>query len=576
MLGYNVIMQFIEFAKYLQKLEKISSRLLITDVLAELIGKLEPTETSKGIYLVLGQLGPDFANKEFGMAVKMVIRAIAQGTGKSIEEVTREYKQKGDLGLLLEEMPFEKEKRKSHSLTEIYDYLLLIAEDSGFGSQERKVNKLSEILLEISATERKYISRMVVGKLRLGFSAKTIFDALSQMQSGNKTLRKELDSVFQIYPDPGLITTAVKEKGMAGLKDIKVKVGVPVVPALCQRLNEYGEIVEKMHDVAVERKYDGTRLQIHFNRLKNEVKTYTRNLEENSWMFPEILEMGKWIKGDSVILDCEAAGYERKTGKVLPFQVTMTRKRKHNIAGAAESVPMRFFLFDILSKDGADLLSKPYFERREILAESIIPNEVIVVDEFVRTSDPEEVERQHKKYLSEGFEGAVIKMWNGKYLPGRQGWNWVKIKEAEGNSGKLSDTLDLVVLGYYFGRGKRVGFGIGAFLVGLKKGDFWVSLAKIGTGLTDEEFRNLKINLEEHKLKEKPINFQVEGTLLADVWVEPKIVVEVAADEITKSNVHAAGIALRFPRLVRFREDKGVGQATTWKEVEEIAKISKV
>ena len=287
-----MIMQFIEFAKYLQKLEKISSRLLITDVLAELIGKLEPTETSKGIYLVLGQLGPDFANKEFGMAVKMVIRAIAQGTGKSIEEVTREYKQKGDLGLLLEEMPFEKEKRKSHSLTEIYDYLLLIAEDSGFGSQERKVNKLSEILLEISATERKYISRMVVGKLRLGFSAKTIFDALSQMQSGNKTLRKELDSVFQIYPDPGLITTAVKEKGMAGLKDIKVKVGVPVVPALCQRLNEYGEIVEKMHDVAVERKYDGTRLQIHFNRLKNEVKTYTRNLEENSWMFPEILEMG--------------------------------------------------------------------------------------------------------------------------------------------------------------------------------------------------------------------------------------------------------------------------------------------
>jgi len=150
-LGYNVIMQFIEFAEYLQKLEKISSRLMITEVLAELIGKLEPKETSKGIYLVLGQLGPDFANKEFGMAVKMVIRAIAQGTGKSIEEVTKEYKQKGDLGLLLEEMPFENEKRKSHSLTEIYDYLLLIAEDSGFGSQERKVNKLSEILLEISA-----------------------------------------------------------------------------------------------------------------------------------------------------------------------------------------------------------------------------------------------------------------------------------------------------------------------------------------------------------------------------------------------------------------------------------------
>lgn len=569
-------MLFKEFAGYLERLEKISSRLLITDVLAELIGKMEPAETSKGIYLVLGQLGPDFANQEFGMAVKMVVRAIAIGTGRPIEEVTKKYKQKGDLGLLLEDLPFGEEKQKKHSLIEIYDYLLAIAEDGGEGSQDRKVNKLSKILLEVSALERKYISRMVVGRLRLGFSAKTIFDALSQMESGNKTLRKELDSVFQIYPDPGFLTSVVAEKGMAGLKNIKVKVGVPVVPALCQRLNEYGEIIVKMQDVAVERKYDGTRLQIHFNRLKNEVKTYTRNLEENSWMFPELLEMEKWIKADEVIVDCEAAGYERKTGKVLPFQVTMTRKRKHNITDAAESVPMRFFVFDILSLDGESLIEKPYFERREILAKIIKENEAMVVDEYTRTDSADEVERLHEKYLSEGFEGAVIKMWNGKYLPGRQGWNWVKIKEAEGTSGKLSDTLDLVVLGYYFGRGKRAGFGIGAFLVGLLKNESWISLAKIGTGLTDEEFRSLKKSLGGIELKEKPKNYMVEGTLLADVWVEPKIVVEVAADEITKSTVHAAGIALRFPRLVRFREDKGADQATTWKEVEQIAKISKV
>jgi DNA ligase-1 len=569
-------MIFKEFAEYLERLEKISSRLAITEVLAELIKKMKPEETSKGIYLVLGQLGPDFANKEFGMAVKMVIRAIAMGTDRSIEEVTKKYKQKGDLGVLLEELPFKNEKRVNHSVMEIYDYLLAIAEDGGFGSQDRKVNKLAEMLLEVSALERKYISRMVVGRLRLGFSAKTIFDALSQMENGNKTLRKELDSVFQIYPDPGLITKVFKEKGMVGLRDIKVEVGVPVVPALCQRLNEYGEIIEKMKDIAVERKFDGTRLQIHFNRLKNEVKTFTRNLEENSWMFPELLEMGKWIKADEVIMDCEAAGYERKTGKVLPFQVTMTRKRKHNIANAAESVPMRFFLFDILSKDGESLIDKPYFERREILAGVVKLNETIVVDEFVRTGDAEEVKKLHEKYLSEGFEGAVVKVWDGKYLPGRQGWNWVKIKEIEGTSGKLSDTLDLVVLGYYYGRGKRVGFGIGAFLVGLKKGESWVSLAKIGTGLTDDEFRGLRKKLDGIELKEKPKNYMVEGTLLADVWVEPKIVVEVAADEITKSNVHAAGIALRFPRLIRFREDKNANQSTTWKEVEQIAKISKV
>jgi len=569
-------MLFRKFAEYLERLEKISSRLAITDVLAELIGKMKVAETSKGIYLVLGQLGPDFANREFGMAVKMVIRAIAMGIGRPIEEVTKKYKQKGDLGVLLEELPFRNEKSKSHSLTEIYDYLLAIAEDGGEGSQDRKVNKLAEILLEVSALERKYISRMVVGRLRLGFSAKTIFDALSQMESGNKTLRKALDSVFQIYPDSGLITTTVKEKGMAGLADIKVKVGVPVVPALCQRLNEYEEIIEKMKDVAVEPKFDGTRLQIHFNRLKNEVKTYTRNLEENSWMFPELLEMGKWIKADKVILDGEAVGYEKETGKVLPFQITITRKRKHNIAGAAEKVPLRFFIFDILNKDGESLIDKPYFERRSVLTKVMVPNETVVIDRFVRTEDANEIKGLHEKYLGEGFEGAVMKMWNGKYLPGRQGWNWVKIKEAEGTSGKLSDTLDLVVLGYYYGRGKRAGFGIGAFLVGLKKGEDWISLAKIGTGLTDEEFRGLKKSLGGIELKEKPKNYLVKGTLLADVWVAPKIVVEVAADEITNSSVHAAGIALRFPRLVRFREDKGADQATTWKEVEQITKLSRV
>lgn len=569
-----MIMEFKEFAQYLERLEKISSRLTITDVLAELINRMENKETEKGIYLVLGQLGPDFANQEFGMATKMVIRAVAIGTGETVEEVTKRYKQKGDIGALAEEAKFVVEKDLEPTLEQVYDFLLEMARDSGSGSQERKIKSLVEIFQRVSPVERKYVARMVVGKLRLGFSAKTIFDALSKIESGNKSLRKELDLVYQIYPDPGYLVAVMKEKGISGLKDIKVKVGVPVVPALCQRLNEYDEIIKKMHDLAVERKYDGTRLQIHFNRLKNEVKTFTRNLEENSWMFPELKEIGKWINGDQVILDCEAVGYDKKTQKVLPFQVTMTRKRKHNIEGAAEEVPIRFFTFDILNKDGESLIDKPYFERRKILEETIKINDVVVVDEYVRVDEASEVMNYHRQYLNEGYEGAVMKIWNGSYLPGRQGWNWVKIKEIEGTKGKLADTLDLVVLGYYYGRGKRAGFGIGAFLVGLKKGENWVSLAKIGTGLTDEEFKGLRKKLDDIELREKPKNFMVEGTLEADVWVEPKVVVEVAADEITKSSVHAAGIALRFPRLIRFREDKSVDQATTWKEIEEITEIS--
>ncbi len=568
-------MQFKEFADYLERLEKISSRLEITAVLAELIINMEVDETDKGVYLTLGQLGPDFDNKEFNMAVKMVLRSVADGTGQSIEKVEKIYKAKGDLGLLVETLEFEKEKRVNYSVAEVYEKLKLIADEGGTGSQEKKVFGLTELFLASTQLERKFIARMVLGKLRLGFSEKTIFDAISQMTSGGKTLRKELDGVFQIYPDPGYIAMVVKDKGMDGLKNIKVKTGVPVVPALCQRLNNYQEIVEKMEDVAVEKKYDGTRVQIHFKKGEP-VKTYTRNLEESSPMFPELLSMNDWVKADELILDCEAVGYDLKTNKVLSFQLTITRKRKHGVAETAKEVPLRFFVFDILSLDGKSLIEKPYFERREILSKIIKKNDTLVPDEYFRTSDSEEVQKMHDKFLSEGFEGAVIKMWGGEYLPGRQGWNWVKIKEAEGTSGKLADTFDLVVLGYYSGRGKRVGFGIGAFLVGLLKEGKWVSIAKIGTGLTDEEFRDLKKSLDENSVKDKPLDYLVTGALIPDVWVQPAIVVEVAADEITKSPNHAGGVALRFPRLVKFRQDKGPKQATTWKELEEIGKLSKI
>ncbi|KKT72964.1 MAG: putative DNA ligase [Candidatus Collierbacteria bacterium GW2011_GWB1_44_6] len=569
-------MLFNEFAGYLERLEKISSRLEITDVLAELIEKMTPEETDKGVYLTLGHLGPDFDNKEFNMAVKMVLRSVAAGSGLSAQETEKIYKKKGDLGLLVEDLDFKKDTLIKYSIGEVFDRLMIIADEGGGGSQERKVARLTELLMTTSPLERKFLARMVLGKLRLGFSEKTIFDALSTLSSGGKTLRKELDNAFQIYPDPGFITKTVKAKGMPGLKNIHVKTGVPVVPALCQRLNNYKEIIDKMGLVAVERKYDGTRVQIHFNRLRNEIKTYTRNLEESSPMFPELFAMKDWIKADEVILDSEAVGYDRKTNRVLPFQITITRKRKHDVAETAKSIPLRFYVFDILNLNGKSLIEKTYSERRKILTEVVKKNEVIVPDEYVKSQDPEELQKLHDEFLNDGFEGAVMKKWDGEYLPGRQGWNWVKIKEAEGTSGKLADTLDLVVLGYYLGRGKRAGFGIGAFLVGLKKGESWVSIAKIGTGLTDEEFKDLKKNLDEHEVKEKPKTYQVSGMLIPDVWVEPSTVVEVAADEITRSPNHAGGLALRFPRLVRFRNDKGPKDSTTWREVEEIAKLSTI
>jgi len=568
-------MKFKDFVVYLERLEKTSSRLAITGILVELLRELDASESRVAMYLIVGRVAPDFEPIEFGMAVKMVIRAVALAAGRKTDEVEKVYKSKGDMGILVNEMEFGIEG-KGLSLKQVHENLLNMAKDSGAGSQERKVENLRKLLDVMSPDERKYVVRIILGKLRLGFSSKTIFDALSQMEEGNKSLRKALDERFQIFPDVGLLVEQIKESGMAGLARIKIKSGVPVVPALCQRLNSYGEIVEKMKDVAVERKYDGTRVQIHFNRRTGEIRTYTRNLEETSWMFPELKKLGEWIKADEVILDSEAVGFDEKTQKALSFQVTITRKRKHGIEETSKSVPLRFFVFDILAKDGESLIERPYFERRAILAETISSNKTVVADEYIRADDPVEVEKMHEQYLREGYEGAVIKKWDGTYLPGRQGWNWVKIKEAEGTTGKLADTFDLVVMGYYYGRGKRTGFGIGAFLTGLLKGDKWVSIAKVGTGLSDEDFRELKKKLEKSIVTEKPADYDVSGNLVADVWVEPKVVVEIAADELTVSPSHAGGLALRFPRLIKFRDDKDAAQSTTWEELEEIARLSQV
>lgn len=568
-------MKFKEFVSYLDELEKTSSRLKITDILVRLLKKLSKSEIRESIYLILGKLGPDFDQTEFGMAGKMVVRAIAQVAGAEIKTVEREYKSKGDLGEVARSLRMSR-KEESLEINGVYRKLMDIAQESGQGSQDKKLIGLEKLLQVSGADERKFIVRIVMGKLRLGFSSKTILDALSQMEAGDKSLRKKFDTAFQIYPDVGLIAEKIKGHGVKGLGEVEAKSGVPVVPALCQRLNSYDEIIKKMNDVAVERKYDGTRVQIHFNRKKGIIKTFTRNLEESSQMFPELKNLGKWIKGNEAILDSEAVGINKKTGKILPFQMTITRKRKHGVEKTAEEIPLRFYVFDILAKNGKSLLKEPYFKRREILSETVKKNNVVVPDGYVRANEPKEVEKLHKQYLAEGLEGAVIKQWDGEYLPGRQGWNWVKIKEVEGTTGKLADTMDLLVMGYYSGRGKRAGFGLGAFLAGLKKDGKWVSITKIGTGLSDKQFRELKKRLDVHKVTEKPKNYNVPSkNLEADVWVEPAVVVEVAADEITNSPSHAGGLALRFPRLVRFRDDKGPDQTTTWKEVEQIKKISK-
>jgi len=363
------------------------------------------------------------------------------------------------------------------------------------------------------------------------------------------------------------------------LETYHAELGVPILPVLCQRLNSAAEIIDKMGPVIAEPKYDGLRVQLHFKRdgfADNGLtyKAFTRNLDDVTHMFPELAGLAKQLQAKDCILDTEAVGIDRQTGGFLPFQTTIKRKRKHDVSAKAAEVPICFFAFDLLWLDGQVLLNEPLSERKTKLTEVIKPADFLRDTEYLLIDEPGKLKKFHEEQLAMGLEGAVMKQPDSAYVAGRKSWRWVKIKEEEGSQGKLTDTIDCVMMGYYFGKGKRQAFGIGALLVGVVdrdgEGNLTVkSLSKIGTGFTDEQFRQIKTLADQCGAPQgsKPLLYEVHKNLFPDVWLTPEIILEVAADEISKSPIHTAGVALRFPRLVKIRTDKKLDNATTMEEL---------
>jgi len=596
-------MTFHRLAEYFSQIEATDSRLAMTELLAQVIKEASVGEAGKICYLSLGRLAPLYVGIEFNLAEKMMVKVLSLAYGTDESQARNLYKSKGDLGEVAQELSLKLKVQSSKlSVVEVYEKLREIAEVSGTGSQEKKVQWMAELLQKLDPLSARYLVRIPVGKLRLGFSDLTILDALSWMAVGDKSKREEIEEAFNARADIGQIAQIIKEKGgLKGLKGVKVSLGVPIMPALCQRLPTPEEMIEKMapqaqDKVAAEPKYDGTRLQIHFSRKRKWeekeaqlsfdtkpvgfVRTFTRNLENTTHMFPDLVQaVFEEVDAQEAILDCEAIGFDPKTGRFLPFQETIKRKRKYEIGKTAKEIPLKFFCFDILYKDGKDLLDLPFSQRREVL-EKILPsrNKTILLSPQIVTDDPQELRQYHGEQRRKGLEGVVVKKWEAPYDPGRRGYTWVKFKEEEGKKGGgLADTLDCLVMGYNRGKGRRTQFGIGAFLVGVRKGERFLTVSKIGTGkgLTDEQWMEMHRRCEKAKTKEKPKEYQVSKSLVPDVWCAPKIVVEIKADNITKSPTHTAAYALRFPRLVRFRDDKSPEQATTLGEAEKLFRLQK-
>lgn len=575
-------MYFKDLAIYLDKLEKTSARIAITEILADLYKKLTPVEAEKTTYLLSGNLSARFNEIVFNVAEKMILRSIAKAYELSDEAAMEKFKQLGDLGEVAKELAEVSKVHKhknSLSILELHSRLFAIANDEGEGSQDRKVSDISNLFEELDPLSAKFVARIVIGKLRLGFSDKTILDALSWMETGSKSKKGKLEAAYNVLPDPGLLARMVKEKGIdSAVRDASPIVGVPLSPMLTQRVKSPKEMIEKMHTVFIEPKFDGLRIQIHYKKKGfengNKIKAFTRSLNEVSWMFPELTLLEKYIKCDEVIFDSEAIGVDEKRKTLANFSDTMSRRRKHDIKLVSDSISMKFYIFDMMFKDDKSYINLPYQERISELDTSIRHNSIFEIVVRTQTTDPQMITDLMTEYKKKGLEGIMIKRADGNYIAGRTGYRWVKMKEEETSVAKLADTIDCVVMGYYVGKGKRNEFGIGGFLVGVLHNEEFVTLSKIGTGINDDQFRDLKTRLTKLESRDKPRMFgEVNKTIQPDFWVDPNLVVEVAADEITKSPIHSSGFALRFPRLVKFRDDKSIGDSTTLEEVNKLFKL---
>ncbi len=601
-------MKFSQLAYYVEQIEETSSRLTITHLLAELFKKLNPTEIEKTVYLLQGRLAPLFDAIEFGMAEKMIARSAVAAMKLDKKIFDKKLKEIGDLGKTVE---YFKEQIKSFHekdalILSVYQDLYRMAKASGQGSQEVKVQILTKLIQELNPLSSRYLVRIPVGVLRLGFSDMTVLDAFSWMLKGDKSLRPQIEKAYHVRPDLGLLGKTLKTEGIQGLKYIKPKLYTPILMMRAERLSSAKEIVEKIGKSAVEPKYDGFRLQIHYSakgrsssgRKNSEVRLYSRNLEDVSFMYPDVIEgVKKEVKADEIIFEGEAIGFDPHSGNFLPFQETVQRKRKYGIAEKAKEIPLKLFVFELLYVDGKNLLRTPYLDRRRLLEKHIkvtgdIFKDSILISPEVLTGDEKKLEILFEDALSKGLEGILAKKLDGIYQPGARGWNWIKFKRSY--SSKIEDTIDCLIMGYDFGKGKRTNFGIGAFLVGIydEKKDKYVTVAKIGTGLSDEEWRELRKRSNRFRSNKQPALYEVDKFMSVDEWIKPAIVVEIKADEITRSPVHTAGrkmktsksgsafdvdvpgYALRFPRLERFRDDKRPEEVTTISEVEKMFKDS--
>jgi len=571
-------MEFSIIAKTLENMEGTTKRLELTDFLVGLFKETSQDLLPKIVYLIQGKIRPDFEGIELGMAEKLAIRSLSKSSGTPVKKIQEIYQDDGDLGHSAEKILQLKKQttfvNEPITLERVYDTLFKIAKTEGKGSQDMKIKYISSLLNDAMPIDGKFILKILLGTLRLGVADNTIIDALTIAFTGSKEKRHQVEDAYNVSSDLGKVAQVISEEGINGVEKFQISIFNPVRPMLADRVKSESEALEKMGEkFAAEYKLDGERVQVH---LKNkQVILFSRRLENITKFYPDIVEnISKSLKTREAILEAEAVAVNENTGEFLPFQELMHRRRKYNLERAVSEIPITLNFFDVLYFDGKNCLGLSYEERRKNLEEIVIEDKFAKLVPMVTVTADSEIEDFLENSINSGCEGLMLKSLEGQYRAGMRGSNWLKLKREYRN--ELGDSLDLVVIGAFFGRGRRTG-RYGTLLVATynDENDTFSSICKVGTGFTDENLDQLYQILSNKVTLKK--NQKINSEMESDVWFDPELVIEVVASEITLSPIHktatniirkGSGLALRFPKFTgKIRLEKSAEDASTDREI---------
>ncbi len=557
-------MQYQRLVDLYLALEKTTKRLEKTALVAEFLKEVPAEDVADVVYLLQGHVFAPWDERKIGFSSRLMLKAIHVASGTAVEKVEHLWSKKGDLGLVAAELIGKKSQATlvSHALTvnKVIANIRKLATLEGAGTVDRKISLVAELLTSSSSDEARFIARTVLEELRVGIAAGILRDSIAQA-TGHTV--DAIEHAADILADYGEVAQLAKERT---LDKITLEPGRPMHMMLSIPVKDVTQSFEELDKPAqFEYKLDGFRLQIH--KKKNQLLLFTRRLENVTQQFPEIIKyVATAVKGDSFILDCEAVGFDPKTGIYMPFQnISQRIKRKYDIEQLAKKLPVELNVFDIIYYNGKTLMDTPLHERRKLLEKIVTPHPLqIKTTERLVTDDVKKAQAFYDESLAKGNEGLMIKKIDAVYQPGRYVGGWCKLKP-------VLEPLDLVIVGASQGEGKRAAT-LSSYVIACQdeEGNL-LEVGRVSTGVKEKEEEGVTFEALTKLLK--PLITETKGR---DVVVTPKIVVEVAYEEVQKSPTYGSGYALRFPRFKRLRvEEKTVDAINTLEDIERIFHVQK-